>query len=60
MLLCSKNKLVSSVNIIGTSTFEELERSFAYKKNNNGPTIEPCGTPHLISFFTVSAYTFVL
>ena len=30
MLLCSKNKLVSSANIIGTSTFKELRRSFTY------------------------------
>ena len=28
MLLRSKNKLVSSANIIGTSTFKELRRSF--------------------------------
>ena len=34
MLLCSKNKSVSSANIIGTSTFEELGRSFTYYKNN--------------------------
>ena len=55
MLLCSKKKLVSSANIIGTSTFEELGRSFTYNKNSNGPSIEPFGTPHLISFFNVSA-----
>ena len=54
MLLCLK-ELVSSAKIIGTNTFEELGRSFTYNKNNNGPSIEPCGTPHLISFFTVSA-----
>ena len=34
MLLCSKNKSVSSANIIGTSTFEELRTLFAYYKNN--------------------------
>ena len=55
MLLCSKNKLVSSANIIVTSTFEELGRSFTCHINNNSPSIEPCGIPHLISFFTVSA-----
>ena len=54
-LLCSKKKLISSVNIIGTSTFEELGRSFTYNKNSNGPSIEACGTPQLISFFSVSA-----
>ena len=55
MLLCLKKNLVSSANIIGTSTFEELGRSFTYNKNSNGPSIETCGTPHLISFFSVSA-----
>ena len=34
MLLRSKNKSVSYANIIGTSTFEELGRSFTYYKNN--------------------------
>ena len=34
MLLCSKHKSVSSANIIGTSTFEELGRSFTYYKND--------------------------
>ena len=45
MHLCycaQKNKnLVSSANIIGTSTFEELRRSFTFNKNNNGPSNEP-------------------
>ena len=45
MLLCSK-KLVSSANIIGPSTFEELGRSFTYNKNSNGPSIEPRGALH--------------
>ena len=56
MLLCSKKKLVSSTKIISTSTFEEFGRSFTYNKNNNGPVIEHCGTPHLISFFNASVY----
>ena len=47
---CTRKKKVSSANIIGTSKFEELGRSFTYNKNNNGPSIEPCGTAHLISF----------
>ena len=55
MLLCSKKKSVSPANIIGTSRFEELGRSFTYNKNSNGPSIEPCDTPHLISFFNGSA-----
>ena len=51
MLLCSK-KLVSSAKIIATSTFEQLH---TYNNNNNAPSIDPCGAPHLISFFTVLA-----
>ena len=55
MFMFLLKKLVSSANIIGIKTFEELGRSFAYNKNKIGPSIEPCSTPHLISFFTVSA-----
>ena len=54
MLLYSKRS-VSSACIIGTNTFEELGRSCTYNKNNNSASIEPCGTPLLISFLTVSA-----
>ena len=39
MLLCSKKELLSSANIIGTSTFEELGRSFTHNKNNDGSFI---------------------
>ena len=53
-LLRSKNKLVSSANIIGTNTFEELGRSFTCNKNNNRPSIVPCGIPRLIYFPTLS------
>ena len=52
MLLCSKKKSIVSEHY--WNTFEELERSFTYNKNKNGLSIEPCATPHLISFFTVS------
>ena len=55
MLLCSKKKFVSSANVIGTSTFEQLGRLFTYNKNYNGPSIGLCGTPHLIFVFNVSA-----
>ena len=51
----NKTKKAQSANIIGTSTFEELGRSFTSIKNNNGLSIEPCGNPNLISFSTVSA-----
>ena len=56
LLLCSK----TSVSIIGTSTFKELGRSLTYNKNNNSPSIGPCGTPHLISFSTVLAHSVIL
>ena len=37
--------LVSSANIKGLLTDNAFGRSFMYIKNNNGPKIEPCGTP---------------
>ena len=58
MLMCSKNKLILSANIMETSTFEELGRSFTYNINNS-PTTEPCGTSHLISWFSVLAHSVI-
>ena len=61
MLLCSSKKKKKKIrkSIVceqyWNKQFEELGRSFTYKKNNNGPSIEHCGVPHLISFFAVSA-----
>ena len=46
---CAQRELVSSANIIGTSTFEEIG-IVTYNKNNNGPSIELCDTSHLISY----------
>ena len=37
--------LVSSANIIGSSTEDAFLRSLTYNKNNSGPKMEPCGTP---------------
>ena len=40
--------LVSSANNINFNSLEQLGRSFIYIiKNNNGPRIEPWGTPHV-------------
>ena len=39
------NKVVSSAKRINWNNLLELWRSFAYIRNNNGPSIEPCGTP---------------
>ena len=41
-LLDAAKILVSSANIINLLT---LGRSFMYRRNSNGPSIEPCGTP---------------
>jgi hypothetical protein len=40
---------MSSANgtILGSRTFKG--KSFIYNKNNNGPRVEPCGTPCVIS-----------
>jgi len=44
-------KLVSSANKIGLDLSDTLwERSIIYIKNNNGPRMEPCGTPCCTSF----------
>ena len=42
---------------LGQNTFEELGRLFPRNKINDGRSIEPCGTRHLISFFTVLVYS---
>jgi len=47
--LLEKNKFVSSANIMNCKIDDDLTMSFIYNRNNNGPSIEPCGTPHLIS-----------
>ena len=45
---CINNRLVSSANMIGSNKFDAFLRSFTYSKNSCGPSIEPCGTPHVI------------
>ena len=47
MSLSPKNRFVSSANIIVFNKLESLARSFMYIKNNSGPRIDPCGTPHV-------------
>ena len=34
--------------MIGSNKFDAFFRSFTYSKNSSGPSIEPCGTPHVI------------
>ena len=40
--------VVSSANRTNSRTFDVFVMSLTYSKNNNGPNIEPCGTPHKI------------
>ena len=44
------NKLLSSANNIGNVHSQTEARSFMYIRNNRGPRIDPCGTPHLINW----------
>ena len=39
------NEVVSLAKIINRNNLLELWRLFTYIRNNNGPSIEPCGTP---------------
>ena len=39
------NKIVSSSKRINWNNLLLLLRSFTYIRNNNGPSIEPCGKP---------------
>ena len=43
-----QNTFVSSAKRIYCNALDEHDISFTYIKNNNGPRIDPCGTPHLI------------
>ena len=42
------NMLESSANKSEYMTSDALARSLMYNRNNNGPSIDPCGTPHVI------------
>ena len=42
------NKLESSANNLKLKYFDELGKSFMYKRNKVGPNTDPCGTPHVI------------
>ena len=45
------NELLSSANSLGNVFLQTLARSFMYMRNKSGPSIDPCGTPHLIIWF---------
>ena len=40
---------MSSANSIGFRISDTFSISFIYKIKSNGPNIDPCGTPHVIS-----------
>ncbi len=40
-------RFASSANSRGLVILRHSGKSLMYNKNNNGPKIEPCGTPHL-------------
>ena len=44
---------MSSANIIGSSTEDAFLRTLTYNKNSSGPKIEPCGTPHFTTQYSV-------
>ena len=46
--LCEYKMVVSSANNIKSSTFEVYVISFTYYIKRRGPSIESCGTPHVI------------
>ena len=49
MLLCEKNRFVSSANIMGSNILDTLHKSFTYIMKRSGPKIDPWGTPQIIS-----------
>jgi len=48
MIYGIKNTFVSSANKINVISGEVVARSFMYSKYSNGPSMKPCGTPHVI------------
>ena len=59
------NNVVSSAYIINLNMLLAYVKSFMYMINNNGPRIEPCGTPTAIGrisdfISSISTYCFRL
>jgi len=48
--LWDKKTFVSSANKMSLRSWEVIERSFMYSKNNKGPSIENWGTPQVINW----------
>ena len=47
-----QNNVVSSANRIEERIFDTDAISLVYNKNNNGPSMDPCGTPQVIFFIS--------
>ena len=45
------NRLLSSANSIGNVFLHTVAWSFIYMRNKSGPNIDPCGTPHFMTWF---------
>ena len=43
-------RVVSSTNNLALVVWRHLGKSLIYKRNKNGPRLDPCGTPHFSSF----------
>ena len=44
-----QNRLVSSAKSIGIKKLDTFVKSLIYKRKSKGPSIDPCGTPQLIT-----------
>eukprot|EP00732_Lithocolla_globosa_P005911 Lithocolla_globosa_v1_NODE_6458_length_1084_cov_178.950437.p2 type:complete len:158 gc:universal NODE_6458_length_1084_cov_178.950437:581-1054(+) len=49
IFLSRTSRVVSSANMYGVECSKQFGKSFMYKIKNKGPSMEPCGTPHVIS-----------
>ena len=49
--------MVSSANIIVSSTDDAFLRSLTYNKNSSGPKMDPCGTPNFTTKYSVLQFS---
>ena len=54
-----KNNVVSSANRIEERIFDTDAISLMYNTNNNGPSMDPCGTPQVIFFIFEGALLYL-
>ena len=53
-----KNKFVSSANKIHLISFDTLQMSFMYNKNNCGPSTDPCGTSQTLIPTSITCFKY--